>query len=81
MRPSFSACARVMVLSGDSFLLVVPDLAVVARLEPRPDRQDDAVEDELPERALVLDHARIGQEFLEIAAHGRRHRRRPACRD
>jgi hypothetical protein len=48
---------------------VIPDLGVIARLAPRPDRQDDAVEHELPDDALVLDHARIGEELLEIAAH------------
>ncbi len=53
-------------------LLVVPDLGVVARLAPRPDAQDDAVEHELPQRALVLDHPRIAEEFLEVAAHGLR---------
>jgi len=50
-------------------LFVVPDLGVVARLASRPDGQDDAVENELPQRPLILDHARIGEKFLEIAAH------------
>ena len=52
--------------------LLVPDLAVVARLPPRPGAQDDAVEHDAPERTLVLDHPRIGEKFLEIAAHRRR---------
>src|SRR5262249_11263302 len=50
-------------------LFVVPDLGVVARLASRPDGQDDAVENELPQRSLILDHARIGEKLLEIAAH------------
>ena len=50
-------------------LLLVPDLGVVARLAARADAQDDAVERELPHQALVLNHARIGEELLEIAAH------------
>ena len=52
-------------------LVLVPDLGVVARLAARADAQDDAVERELPHQALVLDHARIGEELLEIAAHRR----------
>ena len=50
-------------------LVVVPDSLVVARLAPRPDRQDDAVEDELPEQPALLDHARIGEELFQVAAH------------
>ena len=50
-------------------LVVVPDLLVVARLAPRPDRQDDAVEDELPEQTALLDHAGIGEELFQVAAH------------
>ena len=62
--------------SGDGLerglvLVLVPDLGVVARLTARADAQDDAVERELPHQALVLDHARIGEENLEIAAHRR----------
>src|SRR5262249_17988299 len=51
---------------------VIPDLGVVARLPTRPDGQDDAGENELPQRPLILDHPRIGKKFLEIAAHGGR---------
>jgi hypothetical protein len=57
-------------LEGGFVLFVIPDLGVVARLPTRPDGQDDAVENELPQRALILDHPRIGEEFFEIAAHG-----------
>jgi hypothetical protein len=42
----------------------------IARLSPGADRQDDAVENELPQRALILDHPRVGEKFLEIAPHG-----------
>src|SRR5262249_31877815 len=35
---------------------VVPDFCVVARLFAWPHRQDHAVEDELPQRPLILDH-------------------------
>ena len=50
-------------------LLGVPDLLVVARLAAGADAQDDAVEDQLPQQPLILDHARIGEKFLEIDPH------------
>ena len=66
---SFSACARVMVLSGDSFFSAIPDLRVVAGFAARPERQNDAVEDELPDEAGLLDHALVGQELAQISPH------------
>ena len=59
-------------LERELVALDVPDLAVVLGFDPRPDRQDDAVEHGLPDQPLVLDHPRVGQEFLEIAPHRRR---------
>ena len=53
-------------------LLGVPDLPVVARLAARAGAQDDAVQRQLPQQALVFDHAGIGQELLEIDAHAPR---------
>ena len=50
-------------------LLGVPDLPVVARLAAGTDAQDDAVQDQLPAQPLILDHARIGEEFLQIDPH------------
>src|SRR5262245_35820124 len=50
-------------------LLEIPDFLVVERLPRRADAQDDAVEDRLPDQALVLDHAAVGEKFLEIDAH------------
>ena len=50
-------------------LLGVPDLLVVARLAAGADAQDEAIEDDLPEQALIFDHARIGKEFLQIDPH------------
>ncbi len=70
MPASFSACDRVMVLIGDFVLLVVPDFLVVVDLAPRAKRQDEAVEQYFPEQRVLLDHARIGEEILQIPAHG-----------
>src|SRR5262249_46906828 len=56
-------------LEGGFVLFVVPDFGVIARLSSGPDGHDDAVENELPQRPLILDHPRIGEKFLEIAAH------------
>ncbi len=50
-------------------LLVVPDFLVVARFAPRTHRQNDAVEQELPEQRIPFDDARVGEEFLQIASH------------
>ncbi len=72
MPASFSACERVMVLIGDSFFSRVPDFLVVARLAARAQRQNDAVEHDLPEQRIVLDHAPVGEKLLQIAAHGGR---------
>ena len=47
-------------------LLDVPDFLVVARLGAGPASQDDPIEDELPDQPLILDHARVGQKFLQI---------------
>ena len=58
-----------MVFSGDSSCSRVPDLLVIARLGPRPGVEDDAVQDQLPQQALILDHARIGQELPQIDPH------------
>ena len=49
--------------------LGVPDFPVVARLAGRAGAQDDAVQRQLPQQPLILDHPRIGQEFLEIDPH------------
>ena len=49
--------------------LGVPDFQVVARFAPRAGIQDDAVQRQLPQQALIFDHPRIGQEFLEINPH------------
>ena len=49
--------------------LAVPDRIVVAPLGARAARQDDEVEDRPPEPARRLDHAPVGEEFVEIAAH------------
>jgi len=56
-------------LEGRFVLLRVPDLPVVGRPASRSRAQDDAVEDQLPQQALLLDHARIGQELLQVNAH------------
>src|SRR3954465_1385934 len=63
--------------AGDGFerrlvLLDIPDLPVISGFKPRPDGQDDTVENELPDRTLVLDHPRVREEFLKITAHARR---------
>src|SRR5262249_31180250 len=49
---------------------VVPDPGVVARFFAWPNRQDHGVEDELPQRPLILDHPRVAEKFLQIAPHG-----------
>src|SRR5262249_58948978 len=45
------------------------DLQIVARPGARAGAQDDAVQDQLPEQTLVLDHARVGEKFPEVGAH------------
>jgi len=50
-------------------LLRVPDLPVIGRFSSRARAQDDAVENQLPEQPLLLDHPRIGEKFLQIDAH------------
>ncbi len=49
--------------------LAIPDRVIVAALGARTRGQDDAVEHELPEERIVLDHARVGQELPQVAAH------------
>ena len=66
---SFSACERVMVLSGPSSRSRVPDLGVVLALAAGADGQDDQVEDRPPFPARLLDHAPVGEELLQIAPH------------
>jgi uncharacterized MAPEG superfamily protein len=56
-------------LQGRLVLLDIPDFQVVARLGGRTGAQDDAVEDRFPQQPLILDHARVGQEFLEVNPH------------
>ena len=51
--------------------LTIPDFPVVAHFAPRAERQNDAVENDLPQQRILFDHARIGEEFLEIAPHRR----------
>ena len=61
-------CARDGLERGFVFL-GIPDFPVVARLAAGANAQDDAVEDQLPPQALILDHARIGKEFLQVKPH------------
>ena len=49
--------------------LAVPDRRVILALPSRPRRQDQAVEDEEPQKARGLDHATIGQELRQISPH------------
>src|SRR6202048_4068661 len=49
--------------------LPVPDLLVVARFAARAKTQHNAVEDELPNETLVLDHAGVGEKLFEVAPH------------
>ena len=49
--------------------LSVPDLVVVAALAAGPHGQDDEIEHEPPFEAVLLDHAAVGQKFLQVAAH------------
>ncbi len=65
---SASACARVIVFSGLSFLSF-PDALIGVAAARRPRGKNDEIEDRPPEQFRRLDHARIGQKLLEIAAH------------
>ena len=58
-----------MVLSGDSLRSLVPDLVVVAALAAGPHGQDDEIEHQPPLEAVFLDHAAVGEKFLQIAPH------------
>src|SRR6185437_11385601 len=49
--------------------LLVPDFSVVTRLGGRARAQDDAIQDQLPDETLILDHARVRQELVEINPH------------
>jgi hypothetical protein len=53
-------------------LVRVPDFLVVARLARRPEDENDAVENQLPEQSLLLDHAGVRQELAQIDAHALR---------
>ena len=48
---------------------LVPDRGVVAALGAGPHRQDHEIEERPPKPARGLDHAPVGKELLEIAAH------------
>jgi hypothetical protein len=48
-----------------------PDLAVGVRAARGTRAQDDAVQDQPPQQARLLDHARIPEELGEVAAHRR----------
>ncbi|MNS79618.1 hypothetical protein D3C72_1132780 [compost metagenome] len=52
-----------------------PDRRVFLRRLARAERQDDQVQDEPPDDARNLHHARIRQELLQVTPHGRRGRR------
>ena len=47
----------------------IPDFQIILRLLGGTDLQHDAVEDDLPDQSVVLDHARIGQDLSQIDAH------------
>jgi hypothetical protein len=49
---------------------VVPDRGIVAALGSGALGQNDQVEDRPPEEARRLDHAPVGEELLQIGAHG-----------
>src|SRR5665647_953581 len=55
--------------------VLVPDLRVFRRRFGRTQVEDDAVQDQPPQRPRDFYHARIGQEFLQVAAHRRSRRR------
>ena len=48
---------------------LVPDFVVVAPFAAGADGQDDQVKNEPPFDAVLLDHAAVGEKFLQIAAH------------
>ena len=50
-------------------LVAIPDFLIVARFAPRPNRQDDAVEQETPQQRVVLDDALVGEKFFQVSAH------------
>jgi len=52
--------------------LVGPHGGVLLGRLLRPDVEDDAVQDQPPQRLRHLDHAVVGQEFLQVAAQRRR---------
>jgi hypothetical protein len=51
-----------------------PDGCVLARRSGRPDAQDHPVQQRQPQPARDLDHARVGEELGEVAAHRARRR-------
>ena len=52
-----------------------PDLRVALSRALGPERQDDQIQYQPPQRPRNFDHARIGQEFTQVTAHRRRGRR------
>ena len=50
-------------------LFAVPDLVVVAAFAARPKPQDVAVEHQLPQQAVLLDHPLVGQKLAQIPPH------------
>ena len=50
--------------------LAVPDCLIIVRFAPRAQRQDDAVENELPQQRVVFDDARISEKLFQIAPYG-----------
>jgi hypothetical protein len=60
---------------GERRALVGPHLAVGVGRFPRPGAKDQAAKDRLPDQLRDLDHARIGQELLEVEPDRARLRR------
>ena len=69
MPASFSACERVMVLSGDSFFSLVPDLLVVARLRRERSGRMIPLSTNFHSRRVVSITRRSAQELFQITAH------------
>lgn len=68
-RPRSSlACACVWYFSGEPSLVQIEAYFCADCLET--ERQDYAIQDEPPDCLRYFDHARVGQEFLQVAAHG-----------
>ena len=77
---SFSACERVIVLSGPSLRSLFQIVCVVPAFAARAHGEDDEVEDRPPLPARHLDDAAVGEELLEVAAHRPVVGARRACR-